>query len=49
IGFGISNQATLDAAFENASGAIIGSRFIECLSREKSVSEAVKNLLRGLK
>ncbi|MDD4429244.1 MAG: tryptophan synthase subunit alpha [Paludibacter sp.] len=49
IGFGISNQATLDAAFENASGAIIGSRFIECLSKEKSVSEAVKNLLRGLK
>lgn len=49
IGFGISNKATLDAAFENASGAIIGSRFIECLSREKTVSEAVKALLEGLK
>jgi len=48
IGFGISNKATLDAAFENASGAIIGSRFIECLSREKTVKEAVRVLLEGL-
>lgn len=49
IGFGISNKATLDAAFENASGAIIGSRFIECLSQEKTVQAAVDALLRGLK
>jgi len=49
IGFGISNKATLDAAFENASGAIIGSRFIECLGREKTVGDAVKGLLEGLK
>jgi len=49
IGFGISNKATLDAAFENASGAIIGSRFIQCLSQEKTVPDAVKNLLEGLK
>ena len=31
IGFGISNRQTLDQAFENASGAIIGSHFIKCL------------------
>jgi len=49
IGFGISNKATLDAAFENASGAIIGSRFIQCLSQEKTVPDAVKVLLEGLK
>jgi tryptophan synthase alpha chain len=49
IGFGISNKATLDAAFENASGAIIGSRFIECLKKEQSVKEAVAVLLNGLK
>jgi tryptophan synthase alpha chain len=49
IGFGISNKATLDAAFENASGAIIGSRFIECLGRESSAQAAVKALLEGLR
>ena len=49
IGFGISNKATLDAAFENASGAIIGSRFIECLSRERTVADAVTVLLEGLR
>lgn len=49
IGFGISNKATLDAALDKASGAIIGSRFIECLSKEKTISEAVQSLLEGLK
>ncbi|MDP4276975.1 MAG: tryptophan synthase subunit alpha [Bacteroidota bacterium] len=49
IGFGISNKATIDAAFENASGAIIGSRFIECLKRYPTVKEAVNALLKGLK
>jgi tryptophan synthase alpha chain len=49
IGFGISNKATLDAAFENASGAIIGSRFIECLGRGKTIHDAVKILFEGLK
>jgi tryptophan synthase alpha chain len=48
IGFGISNKETLDAAFRDASGAIIGSRFIECLSKETSVKKAVKTLLEGL-
>lgn len=49
IGFGISNKATLDAAFENASGAIIGSRFMECLKEEKTVGDALRALLSNLK
>jgi tryptophan synthase alpha chain len=45
IGFGISNKETLDAAFENASGAIIGSKFISLLREEKGPEEAVSSLL----
>lgn len=48
VGFGISNKATLDAAWQNASGAIIGSRFIECLDQTNSPKEAVDMLLGGL-
>lgn len=49
VGFGISNKETLDAAWGNASGAIIGSRFIECLTEAKSIPEAVTSLLDRLK
>ena len=45
IGFGISNHDTLAAAFEYASGAIIGSRFIRLLEEEKSPEAAVGKLL----
>jgi tryptophan synthase alpha chain len=48
IGFGISNKATLEVAFKNASGAIIGSRFIECLNKESTSKEAVMALLKSL-
>ncbi|MDR2627688.1 MAG: tryptophan synthase subunit alpha [Dysgonamonadaceae bacterium] len=48
IGFGISNKTTLDAAFGNASGGIIGSRFIQCLGEEKTIPAAVRKLLAGL-
>ncbi|MDR0823616.1 MAG: tryptophan synthase subunit alpha [Prevotella sp.] len=44
IGFGISNKATLDAARENASGAIIGSKFITLLKERTNVKDAVKAL-----
>lgn len=44
IGFGISNKATLEAAQANASGAIIGSKFITLLKESKDVKEAVKAL-----
>jgi tryptophan synthase alpha chain len=48
IGFGISNPETLAAAFENAAGAIIGSRFINLLAEEKHPETAVKKLLASL-
>jgi tryptophan synthase alpha chain len=46
IGFGISNKTTLDAAFANAGGAIIGSEFIRLLGSEQSVETAVEKLMR---
>ncbi|GAB6123361.1 tryptophan synthase subunit alpha [Dysgonomonas termitidis] len=44
IGFGISNKATLDAAQANASGAIIGSKFITLLKESQDIKAAVKAL-----
>lgn len=44
IGFGISNKSTLEAAQANASGAIIGSKFITLLKESASVKDAVKAL-----
>ena len=49
VGFGISNKATLNAACAHSSGAIIGSRFIECLKNTKTPKDAVDLLLEGLK
>lgn len=49
IGFGISNKVTFDAACENASGAIIGSKFVTLLGSEPSVEDAVKKLLTLIK
>lgn len=49
IGFGISNKSTLDAAWENAAGAIIGSRFIQCLEQTEGIPEAIELLFEGLK
>ena len=48
IGFGISNKATLQSAYENASGAIIGSKFISILNKIKDPEKAVLELLRVL-
>jgi len=48
IGFGISNKATLEAAQENASGAIIGSKFITLLKESTNIKEAVKALKEAL-
>lgn len=45
IGFGISNSKTLEAAQKNASGAIIGSKFVSLLQECKNPEEAVKKLL----
>lgn len=49
IGFGISNKTTLEMAQSNASGAIIGSKFVSLLGSAPSVKEAVSQLLEGLK
>ncbi len=48
IGFGISNKATLEAAQANASGAIIGSKFITLLQEAKNIKEAVAELKASL-
>lgn len=48
IGFGISNPVTLRAAWDNSSGAIIGSLFIKCLERNDSDRAAVTDLLATL-
>ena len=44
VGFGISNKATFQAACENASGAIIGSRFVTLLDEEKDPEKAIIRL-----
>jgi tryptophan synthase alpha chain len=48
IGFGISNHETLQSALANASGAIIGSKFIELLSENSVTEDAVTDLLTSL-
>lgn len=48
IGFGISNPTTLNEAYENASGAIVGSLFIKCLKQAKDTNDAVNKLLTTL-
>ena len=45
IGFGISNRETFDAACREASGAIIGSKFISLLESEKSIDDAATKLI----
>jgi|SRR5690554_957376 len=44
IGFGISNRETFYAACREASGAIIGSKFISLLESEESIEAAAKKL-----
>ena len=45
IGFGISNKETFNAACREASGAIIGSKFIALLGSEASIEEAARKLI----
>lgn len=49
IGFGISNKATLESAFDNAAGAIIGSKFVSLLESEPYPKEAAEKLLQDLR
>ncbi|MBO4716249.1 MAG: tryptophan synthase subunit alpha [Verrucomicrobia bacterium] len=48
IGFGISNKQTLEAAQQNAAGAIIGSKFVTLLSESKNADEALDKLFAAL-
>ncbi len=48
IGFGISNKQTLDAANQNAAGAIIGSKFVSLLNESKDADEALDKLFDAL-
>lgn len=48
IGFGISNKATCEMAFENSSGAIIGSKFISLLEKSENIEQAVLDLKKSL-
>lgn len=45
IGFGISNQATYQAASAHAAGVIIGSKFVTLLNETKDADKAIKQLL----
>ena len=49
IGFGISNRQTLEAAQQNAAGAIIGSKFVTLLNESKDADEALDKLFDALK
>ena len=44
IGFGISNKETFETACQYAQGAIIGSAFINALTENATIQEAVKSL-----
>jgi tryptophan synthase alpha chain len=48
IGFGVSNRETFDMVCNNASGAIIGSKFVSLLAEYKSPGVAMKKLLKDL-
>lgn len=49
IGFGISNKQTLEAAQNNAAGAIIGSKFVQLLEEKKDAATALYTLYELLK
>ena len=48
IGFGISNPSTLKEAWDNSSGAIVGSFFIKCLESSPSIKESVDTFVNAL-
>lgn len=45
VGFGISNKETFDAAAMNASGGIIGTKFVQLLKEEPTPDAATERLL----
>ncbi len=49
IGFGISNKQTLQSAWQNAAGAIIGSKFVSLYDQRGDASQAIDKLYQNLK
>ncbi|MGC9341990.1 MAG: tryptophan synthase subunit alpha, partial [Bacteroidales bacterium] len=49
IGFGVSNQETFKMAGNYASGAIIGTAFINALEREGPLDEKVNQFIKRIK
>ncbi len=49
IGFGISNKQTLESAWHNAAGAIIGSKFVTLLNETQDPDKALQQLFEALK
>ncbi len=49
IGFGISNNTTFERACAYASGAIIGSAFIQVLSQKEPLEEGITTYIRSVK
>lgn len=49
IGFGISNEQTLQSAWDNAAGAIIGSKFVTLLNETHDAEKAMDLLYEALK
>ncbi len=49
IGFGISNKQTLDSAMANASGAIIGSKFVTLYEETGDAEKAINSLYEVLR
>lgn len=49
IGFGISNKQTLEAAQNNAAGAIIGSKFVTLQAESATTDEALDKLFTALR
>lgn len=48
IGFGVSNRQTLQSAWSNASGAIIGSKFVTLLNETQDPDKALDRLMEAL-
>lgn len=48
IGFGISNNTTLQSAFSHARGAIVGSKYVQLLGSEKTIEQSVDALFASL-
>ena len=48
IGFGISNRQTLHSAWNNASGAIIGSKFVSLYEQTGNAETAINALYESL-